>query len=332
MEKKLWTSTDIRKLFRLKDKISSQTLLNAEEKGNIPKAQRIARGKVEVRQWHIEQLPEIGSRFGFLKKPDKQKIMCFYTAKGGVLKTTLAYSLARILALNGIKTIIIGLDIQCSITDITLPPVTVESLDNLKSQNLGLYHYLFDKVPLKKIIKKTDLPTLFLIPETPDLNLLEKKLRIESRREYLLKDKLIPHLQEYDVVIFDNGPSWNQLIENALTASSNIISPIGCDIGTYQALQTNLNTLFEFQSTMKLEWESFFLIATLLEKTKLSQQIYGAYLNQYAEKMVSIPIRRAVKGQEAVLLRQSAIENDSNSSLAQDYFELTQELWKKILG
>lgn len=332
MEKQFWSNSDIHRLFRLDIKVKSrQTLLNAEERGEIPKANRVARGSTLVRQWSLEQLPDIGERFGFLRKPGKQQIICVYTAKGGVLKTTLAYSLARILALNGIKTIVIGLDIQCSITDIALPPTEVESLDDFKNQYFGLYHYLFDKTPLDKIIKATSLPTLSIIPETTDLNVLEKKLRLEPRREYLFRDKLIPQLKDYDVILFDNGPSWNQLIENALTTSNTIISPIGCDIGTYQALQTNLNTLFEFQSVMKLDWENFFLVPTLLEKTKLSQQIYGAYLNQYTDKVVPTPVRRGVKGQEAILLKQSAIEHDPTTPLAQDYFELSQELWNRML-
>lgn len=331
MEKSHWTSSDIQKLFRLDERIKSrQTLFNAEERGEIPTASRMARGKQQIRQWTLEQLPEIGSRFGFLKKPKEPQIICIYTAKGGVLKTTLAYSLARILAINGIKTLIVGLDIQCSITDIALPPKEVESLEDSDSRCLGLYHHLFEKAALKDVIQSTSLPTLDVIPETPDLNALEKKLRLEPRREYALRDRLLPHLSQYEVVIFDNGPSWNQLIENALTAANNIVSPIGCDLGTYQALQTNLATLTEFQTAMKLEWENFILVPTLLEKTKLSQQIYGAYLNQYGNRVIPNPIRRGVKGQEALVLRQSALEYDPSSPLAQDYFELAQEIWKRI--
>lgn len=333
MEKLYWSSTDLHKLFKLDEKIKSrQTLLNAEERGEIPKAERIPRGTTQTRQWRLEQLPQIGAKYGFLKKPQQQKVICVYTAKGGVLKTTLAYTLARILALNGLKTLIIGLDIQCSITDITLPPREIDSLEESKYQpHLGLYHHLFEKIPLSEIITTTTLPTLDIIPESPDLNILEKKLRLEPRREYLFKDKLTPKLSEYDVVIFDNGPSWNQLIENALTTSKFVMSPIGCDIGTYQALQTNLTTIFDFKEIMRLEWEKFFLIPTLLEKTKLSQQIYGAYLNQYPEQVIPIPIRRGVKGQEAILLKQSAIEHDPTTPLAQDYFELIRDLWNRML-
>lgn len=331
MEKTYWTSSDIQRLFRLDERIKSrQTLFNAEERGEIPTAARMARGKQQVRQWNLEQLPEIGLRFGFLKKPTEPQIICVYTAKGGVLKTTLAYSLARILALNGIKTLVVGLDIQCSITDIALPPKEVSSLEESNGRCIGLYHLLCEKASLESVIQPTSLPTLDVIPETPDLNVLEKKLRLEPRREYALRDRLLPLLSQYEVVIFDNGPSWNQLIENALTASNNIVSPIGCDLGTYQALQTNLATLTEFQEAMKLEWDNFILVPTLLEKTKLSQQIYGAYLNQYGNRVIPFPIRRGVKGQEALVLRQSALEYDPSSPLAQDYFELVQEVWKRI--
>lgn len=333
--KTFWTTTDLRKLFKLNNKISQQTLLNAEEKGEIPKAQRVPRGNTQVRQWSFEQLPFIGEKFGFLKKPSSQKVICVYTAKGGVLKTTLAYFLARIFAIHGLKTIIIGLDIQCSITDIALPPTEpAESLEEYGEieQNQGLFQYMYEKKPLKNVIKKTNLPTLDIIPETPSLNILEKKMRVESRREYLFKDKLLPHLREYDVIIFDNGPSWNQLIENALTASDVIISPIGCDIGTYQALQTNLTTLFEFKEIMNLQWQNMFLVPTLLEKTKLSQQIYGSYLNQYDKLIIPRPIRRGAIGQEANLLKQSVMETDPSSPLAQDYYELISDLWERILN
>jgi chromosome partitioning protein len=331
MDKIYWSSSDIHKLYRLDQRVKSrQTLLNAEERGEIPKAQRIARGSTMVRQWTLDQLPEIGSKYGFLHKPSKQKVICIYTAKGGILKTTLSYNIARMLALNGIKTLIIGLDIQCSITDITLPQKPVESLEQSISRPLSLYHFLYEKIPLKSIIQDTTLPTLKIIPEAPDLNMLEKKLRLEPRREYLL-DGLVKQLPEFDVIIFDNSPSWNQLIENALTAASVVISPIGCDIGTYQALQTNLDALEGFRNAMiNLSWESPLLIPTLLEKSKLSQQIYGAYLNNYGDSLIPNPIRRGVKGQEAILLGKSVIEHDPSSPLAQDYYELMQALWERI--
>lgn len=327
MEKRFWTSTDITKLYRIKSK---QTLFNAEERGEIPKAIRVSRGSVMVRQWAEDQLPDIGRLFGFLKKPETQAVICNYTPKGGVLKTTTAFILGRVLALNGIKTLLIGLDIQCSLTDIVLPAQEFESLEDTNTDYFGLYHFLYENVPLKRIIRHTNLSTLDIIPETHDLNVLEKKIRAERRREDIFKDKLLPHLNEYDAIIFDNGPSWNLLIENSLATSKHIISPIGCELMSYKAVETNLSIIEEFQESMKLNWDNFFLIPTLLEKNKLSHQIYAAYLNNFGEYLVPIPIRRAIKGQEAIALTQTPLEYDPSSGLSQDYCELIMDIWSKI--
>jgi chromosome partitioning protein len=106
-----WTTSDVDKLFKISDRVKSpKTLVNAEERGEIPTASRVLRGKIPVRQWALPQLPAIGERFGFLSKPISQKVICIYTPKGGVLKTSLCYNMARMLALNGIKTLIAGQD------------------------------------------------------------------------------------------------------------------------------------------------------------------------------------------------------------------------------
>lgn len=336
MQKSYWSLSDIYKLYRLEGFVSKQTILNAEERGEIPKAERVARGSIKVRQWRTDQLPSIGEKFGFLKKPMTQIIESQYTPKGGVTKTTTAANKGRVWALNGIKTCIIGLDIQLSITNYGLPRPNFETLDEYEQykktakKRFGLYHLFYENIPLSEVLIQTSLPNLYIIPETPELNLLEKKLRLEQRREYFFRDKLISQLKDFDAVIFDLGPGWNQLTETALTASNNICSPIGCDIETYEALETNLEMIFEFQESMRLKWDNFLLFPTLLEKTSLSQQIYGVYLHKYANKIIPIPIRRSVKAQEARVLNISVIEYDPKSELAQDYYELITKQWDII--
>src|ERR1039458_7244618 len=112
-----WSSAQVQRLFRFESRIKSrQTLLNAEERGEIPLAERVKRGAHMVRQWKTADLPVIGTRFGFIKKPTRQAVISFYMQKGGVGKTSVSFTLARTLALNGIRTLIVGLDTQLSIT------------------------------------------------------------------------------------------------------------------------------------------------------------------------------------------------------------------------
>jgi chromosome partitioning protein len=318
-----YTNTEIKKILRLD--IGRQTLLQAEEEGRIPKAKRISRGKVEVRKWSLEDIPLIGQRYGKYKKPDEQKIICFYTGKGGVLKSTLTFNFARTLALNGIKTLIIGLDIQESITTLTLGEPSAENLNELESV-YGLYDYLLEEVPIEKIIHPTDLPTLNIIPETFDLNILEKRLREKRKREEVFKKELIPAFKDYDVLVFDNSPNWNLLIENSLFASDYIVAPISCEIGTYQALEKNLNVLQEFKNQMEIHWKDYIMVPTLLENNKISRQILGAYTNQHTESITNGVIKRTVKGQESLAMKKSIFEYSGNSDLARDYDEVLKEI------
>lgn len=331
MDSKGYSVKDIYDLFKLeKQKISRQTILRAESDGLIPTSTRVKRGKVNHRIWSWDQIPDIGKHLGFLKTPNEQKIISIYTAKGGVLKTTYAYTLGRTLGLHGIKTLIIGLDIQCSITEILLPPVEKETLQEMEGDGLfrlGLYHYISGEIKdLDKIIKKTDLHTLDVIPETYDLNKLENDISGMSRREEIFKNKLIPNLKEYDVVVFDNGPNWNHLTQNSLTASSIVISPIGCDYNSFTALGTNLAFMEGFGKEMELKWE-FYISPTLLKNNKLSAQINAAYLNQYADKAIHVPIRDTVKGDEAVALGKSIFEYLPKSGLADDYYDQFIHIW-----
>ena len=332
-----WTTSNVVKFFSRSGKLkNTQTLIQAEKTENVPKAKRTLRGTTSVRYWLYDQMPKIGKKYGFLPIPKQQQIITVYSSKGGVLKTTFSHELARVSALNGLKTIIIGLDIQLSITECLKSRVDIQKedpeLEDYKdTSELGLWHFLFEKKSIKDVIQKTEIPTLDFIPETVELNALEKQLRNLNRREYLFTDKLIPKLKNYDLIIFDNSPSWNSLIENSLVAANHIVSPFGCDINSYRALSQHLDFTESYQETMKLNWSSYTIIPTKLKKTKLSQQIYGAYLTEHPSYCIPRPIRDTVIGDEASLLGLTSIEHNLNSPLAQDNFDAITSLYDRLI-
>ena len=106
--------------------------------------------------------------------------------------------------------------------------------------------------------------------------------------------------------------------------------PIGCDIGTFEAVIDHISTIQTFQRKMELSWKNLIMVPTLLEQTKLSRQIEARYRVDYQQYTTTSSIRRAVKGQESLLQGASIIETDPTSSLANDYRDLTSEIWKKI--
>jgi len=328
---KIFTPSRILKLFRSNK--TKHTLFKAEEAGIIPKAERVKWGQHFVRAWTKQDLPDIGKIYGFLPFPSTQKVIAIYTAKGGVLKTTISYNLARILALNGIKTLVIGLDVQCSITDLLSTTQQEESIEDIHPI-YGLYETTKSVndggISINNAIKVSDIPTLHYIPETVNLNKLEQKIRDEKKREHYLAKFIDKLKQDYNIIIFDNSPNWNFLIQNSLVAADIVISPIGCDIGTYRAVNQNIQLINDFKNDMELDWKNFIIIPTLLENTKLSLQIVSQYNTLYPELITKTSIRRAVKGQESSLQNCSVIESDSSSPLANDYYDIITELWTKI--
>jgi len=328
-----FTITKLLKLFDIEKKKSS--IYREEKKGTIPKATRIKRGASFARVWKLEDIPIIGEKFGYLQKPKSTKIISVYTPKGGVLKSTLTFNLSRILSLNGIKTLVIGLDVQGTVTNNLSKNITydLDDIDNI-TEYTGIYEFIKSttKKYLHDIILPTDIPTLHFIPENPSLNLLEQHIRETNRREYFIADLIEQVKNDYHVIIFDNSPSWNFLIQNSLVAATDVISPISCDIEAYRSLALNIKMINDFKIKMKLGWGNYILVPTKLENNNLSTQIEARYRTSYSKIILNSSIRATIKGQESSLEKLSVAENIPSSVLANDYYTVAKLLWEKING
>lgn len=329
---KTWTPNELIKLYRIEK--TKTSLYRDEANGVIPQAKRIKRGQTFVRVWEQADLPEIGKHYGFLTPPTKTKIIAIYTPKGGVLKSTLTFNLARVLALHGIKTLVIGLDVQCTVSHNLSQDAQAISLEDIKEVK-GLYEATKqpgDKSysPIETVIQKTDLPTLFYIPESSNLNHLEQQIRNENKREHYIARLIKPIVSDFDVVLFDNSPNWNFLIQNSLVAATDVICPIACDIESYRSLTLNIEMINDFKAMMELSWSNFILIPTKLERTKLSTQIEAQYRTLFPELITNGSIRVAARGQESSLEKLSILEYDTTSPLAEDYYEVITDIWQRI--
>lgn len=332
--KNYWTASEIIKLYRM-DRTKTSIYRDESEK-IIPEAERIKRGKTSVRVWPISVLPEIGSRYGFLKSPDNTKIISIYSPKGGVLKSTFSFNLARILAINGMKVLVIGLDVQGTISANLKVDDEESKLENIVDikEIKGLYEASKSiqngGCSLEDTILDTNIPTLKYIPESSNLVHLEQKIRDESKREHFI-DRLIKPLKKiFDVIIFDNSPNWNFLIQNSLVAATDVICPIACDIETYRSLAQNIQLINDYKDKLELNWNNFILISTKLERTRISTQIDAQYKTLFPQLITPFSIRYTAKGQESSLSRVSAIEYEPESTLSDDYYAVIQDIWLKI--
>lgn len=286
--------------------------------------------------YNTEDLPFLGQHIGFLQKPEQSKVVSVFVTKGGVLKTTLTLNLARMAALHNLKTLVIGLDMQCDITSALGVSETTEE-ENLESamseidQMKGLSDYFYERCDLKDIIVKSDIPTLDVIPETPELVAVEQSLLHKAKRESWLKDKVIEPLKsEYDLFVIDCSPNWNQLITNALTASDLLVSPLECKINNYRNFQMFRSFIEEFIDEMSLGLQHVYVPTRLTQSRKLSKEIRDWYVSEISN-CIPVAIKDSVVGEEATAMRISIPEYQPGGDSALEINEILSLIWGRLV-
>lgn len=326
---------NVKNLFNIQ--LGKSTILRAEADGKIPLATRVPLGKSnrEQRVWDYSQVAEIGEKYGFLKKPDDSKIITIFSTKGGILKSTLALNIARLHALHNIKTIAIDLDPQADTTrnfglDLSEESVVnLEEVDSFFGSVKSLFNFFQDNEPLENIIVKTDLPNLDLIPSHSAIIPLMEILNTSMRREYQFTENLIPPLKKmgYELIIFDNAPSWSIFSTNSIVPANILISPLECKIAHYRNMPEFVSYLDRFLTTMRLENDIIKLFVPVKTSgiRKLATQI-KQYYHKNVKNCSNSSIRESVTGEEATAMKKSILEYNHKSTLSEDMREFLIEL------
>ncbi len=313
--------------------ISRQALVNAENTGLIP----IAKRKGNQRSWDLADLPKIGERYGFMKKPQSPAVVAVFTTKGGVLKSTIALNLGRMAALHNIRTCIVGLDMQCDITNALGYQVDLEDAENLTdalerlSSTYGLADLGQNGITLDDLIQETEIPSLSLIPETSALVMLEREISKKNMRDFWLRDQVVNPLKEsFDLIILDCSPNWNLLISNALMACDILVSPLECKINNFNNYKAFKAYLDNFKAETSKNFEHVFIPTKYVSTRKLSSEIRSWYLANIPGCIGSV-IRESAPGEESMASQQSLPEYSPSSIVADEMRETLKEVWGRVL-
>lgn len=323
----------IRNLFEAT--VSREALVQAEQAGTIPTAPRTEHGSIKRRAWNVEHLPMIGAKYGFLQPIGHSLAVTVFATKGGVLKTTTAFNLARMAALHNVRTLVVGLDLQCDIStalDVYADgddgdlETALAQVDNTQ----GLWELHNEGVPVTDLIQDTDIPSLFTIPETPSLALLDRSITNINRREYWLATNVVePLKQHFDLIIFDCSPNWTELTGNAIVACDVLLSPLECQVNHARNVKIFQQLVEEFKAQMELRFSQVYVPTKFNAQTKLGREIRKHYLAE-VENVTATVLRQGVKGEEAMASRLSLPEYAPRSAEAQEVRDLTKELWDRF--
>ena len=250
-------------------------------------------------------------------------ILSFINQKGGVGKTTSAVNISLSLAVSEIRTLLIDLDPQSNAT------TGLSSL--FKKINGSIYDLLIKGKKISETINKTSFSHLDIIPATNDLVGAEVELVGIMAREYQLKKSLEKINGNYDFIIIDCPPSLGLLTINALTASDALIIPIQCEYYALEGLGQLLNTVRLVQQNLNKDLNIAGVIMTMFDsRLNLSNQVVEEVDSFFKEKLFKTMIHRNVRLSEAPSFGKPALLYDANSTGAQNYLSLTEEILKRV--
>jgi chromosome partitioning protein len=216
----------------------------------------------------------------------------FLNFKGGTGKSSISASYGFRLAQMGVRTLMIDLDPQGHLTQCL-------GLDN-QSYKKTLFNALIEKEEIDKIVVKTDLPTLDIIPSNLNLSPVELSLFSMNSREFRLRRLLNSFEKEYELIVMDASPSIGLLNLNAILASNDLVIPVLADFLSYHGLKILFETLSTIEEDFSFVFENIFIFLNRYnESHRICKRSKKALQTHYAKYLLETVIRQDTKIAEA---------------------------------
>lgn len=247
------------------------------------------------------------------------RVIAIANQKGGVGKTTTAINLGASLAASEKRTLLIDCDSQANSTG---------GLGFAKDPaRRSLYHALILNEPLTRIIQKTDVEGMDIIPSDKNLVGAAVELVGVEQREYRLKQVVDGLRGNYSYILIDCPPALDLLTLNALCASDSVLVPIQCEYLALEGVSELLDTLMRIRRTLNPNLSIEGILLTMYdERTNLSRQVAADLHSFFGAQVFKTIVPRSVRLAEAPSYGKPILFYDIHSKGAEAYMQLAKEV------
>ncbi|NCF75006.1 MAG: AAA family ATPase [Xanthomonadaceae bacterium] len=246
-------------------------------------------------------------------------IISIVNQKGGVGKTTTAINLSAYLAAMGKFVLLIDIDPQTNAT-------SGIGINKDKIENSS-YEVLLGGVNARKALTNLFMPTLKIIPSSPNLAGATIELVNQPGREFTLKNNLLEIKNDFDFIIIDCPPSLDLLTINGLVAADYVLIPVQAEYYALEGLSSLLNTFNLIKENLKPNLNILGSVITMYDKrNSLSREVMNEMYKNFPFKIFRSVIPRNVRLTEAPSYGQSILQYDSKSKGAKAYERLAKEI------
>lgn len=235
--------------------------------------------------------------------------------KGGVAKTSTCLNLGVSLARLGRRVLLVDFDPQANLT-------LALGYRDMPSFLEAIYR----PEAVAEVVTPTRFENLHLLPSGESLEQFERKFGVKSGFERMLRDRLLPLRQNYDVVLIDTPPSMGLCTRSALHASGLVLVPTLCEYFSTYGVHRIQKAIEAIRSKSASTLDCRILVVQYDAEDPSQRAVFTRLKEGFGEKRYRTVIPYDVKMKESQILKQPVIEYDAASPSGLQYLQLAHEI------